>query len=89
MFNRTSASTWRDIKVYQNTAYIVSEARDHGMQVFDLTELRGKTEFKMLQATAEYTQFGNAHNIVVNEDSGFVYAVGATDSNYARSCSGQ
>merc|ERR1719346_521712 len=36
----TSASTWRDIKVYNNRAYIVSEASRHGMQVYDLTRLR-------------------------------------------------
>ena len=32
---------WRDIKVYRNHAFIVSEAMMHGMQVFDLTQLRG------------------------------------------------
>ena len=31
---------WRDIKVYADHAYIVAEARSHGMQVFDLTRLR-------------------------------------------------
>src|SRR5690606_18123816 len=33
----TENSIWRDIKVYKNHAFIVSEAFDHGMQVFDLT----------------------------------------------------
>ena len=37
----TSNSMWRDIKVYNNHAFIVSEANDHGMQVFDLKHLRG------------------------------------------------
>ena len=33
--------TWRDIKIYQNHAYIVCDADGgHGMQVFDLTQLR-------------------------------------------------
>ena len=36
----TGESIWRDIKVYQNHAFIVSEASNHGMQVFDLTRLR-------------------------------------------------
>lgn len=31
---------WRDVKVYKNHAYIVSEAYGHGLQVFDLTLLR-------------------------------------------------
>ena len=36
----TVASLWRDIKVYQNHAFIGAEASGHGMQVFDLTTLR-------------------------------------------------
>jgi choice-of-anchor B domain-containing protein len=36
----TVSSLWRDIKVYQNFAFIVSEASGHGMQVFELTQLR-------------------------------------------------
>ena len=35
----TVASDWRDIKVYADHAFIVSEAAGHGMQVFDLTRL--------------------------------------------------
>ena len=31
---RTDPSTWRDMKVVNNAAYIVSEAADHGMQVY-------------------------------------------------------
>ena len=73
----TSNSTWRDIKVYADHAFIVSEASGHGMQVFDLTQLRDvvspPTTFSN---TAHYGGFGNAHNIVINEESGFAYAVG-------------
>ena len=36
---QTGNSLWRDIKVYRNYAFIVSEASGHGMQVFDLTQL--------------------------------------------------
>ena len=39
----TSNSSWRDIKVYANHAFIVSEANGHGMQIFDLTQLRNVT----------------------------------------------
>ena len=39
----TAASPWRGIKVFANHAFIVSEAIDHGMQVFDLTQLRDVT----------------------------------------------
>eukprot|EP01052_Picozoa_sp_SAG31_P014170 SAG31_NODE_871_length_11335_cov_4.910822_11_plen_78_part_00 len=36
----TTSSTWRDIKVFRNVAYIGSEASGHGVQIYDLTELR-------------------------------------------------
>lgn len=36
----TVVSLWRDIKVLNDHAYVVSEAPAHGMQVFDLTALR-------------------------------------------------
>ncbi|MEC7822173.1 MAG: choice-of-anchor B family protein [Candidatus Neomarinimicrobiota bacterium] len=75
----TNNSTWRDIKVYNNHAFIVSEASGHGMQVFDLTELRNVTNSPVqFTATAHYSQFGNAHNIFINEDTGFAYAVGTS-----------
>ncbi|MDG1571356.1 choice-of-anchor B family protein [Robiginitalea sp. M366] len=74
---QTANSLWRDIKVYANHAYIVSEAAGHGMQVFDLTQLRNVSNPPVsFTPTAVYTGFGNAHNIVINEASGFGYAVG-------------
>ncbi|TDR19318.1 choice-of-anchor B family protein [Marinicella litoralis] len=77
----TGNSSWRDIKTYNNHAYIVSEASGHGMQIFDLTQLRNVPNPPVdFTATANYTEFGNAHNIVINEDSGFAYAVGANCS---------
>src|SRR5262245_459267 len=36
-----SRSLWRDIETYQRHAFIVSEAFDHGVQVFDLGALFG------------------------------------------------
>jgi choice-of-anchor B domain-containing protein len=74
----TVNSLWRDIKVYNNHAFIVSEAPGHGMQVFDLTKLRNVVNLpETFTADATYTGFGRAHNIVINEDSGFAYAVGS------------
>ncbi len=75
----TSNSSWRDIKVYQNHAFIVSEASGHGMQVFDLTRLRSVTNTpEIFTADAHYTGFGSAHNIIINKVSGFAYAVGTS-----------
>jgi len=74
----TGNSLWRDVKVYNNHAFIVSEASGHGMQVFDLTRLRNVSNPPAtFSADTRYTQFGNAHNIVINEDTGFAYIVGA------------
>ena len=73
----TDGSTWRDIKVYKDHAFIVSEAANHGMQIFDLTKLRDfPGSIQDYQADVHYTQFGNAHNIVINEDTGYAYVVG-------------
>ena len=71
-------SIWRGIKVYGNHAFVVSEARFHGMQVFDLTQLAAVTAPpQTFAATAWYGGFGTAHNIVINEETGFAYAVGS------------
>jgi len=39
-----SNSLWSDVKTYENWAFIVSEAGNFGMQVFDLNSLQGLTE---------------------------------------------
>ena len=78
-------STWRDIKVYNNHVFVVSESSGHGMQVFDLTQLRGLSEDGDRDFTEDvlYTgsggnSVGSAHDIVINEDSGFAYIVGSS-----------
>lgn len=74
----SSNSTWRDLKTYGYYVFIVSEAIDHGMQVFDLRRLRNVTS-PPVQFTEDawYGNFGRAHDIVINEASGFAYAVGS------------
>ncbi len=75
----TVSSSWRDVKVYKDHAFIVSEAAGHGMQIFDLTRLRSVANAPAtFDADVLYTEFGNAHNIVINEETGFAYAVGTT-----------
>lgn len=77
----TSSSTWRDVKVYKNHAFIVSEANNHGIQVFDLTRLRSVVNAPQdFTPDAHYTGIGSAHNIVINEDSGYIYPVGTSRS---------
>lgn len=73
----TVSSIWRDIKVYNNYAFIVSEASNHGMQVFDLTRLRNVVSPPVVfTEDAHYAGFGRAHNIVINPSVGLAYGVG-------------
>ena len=78
----TQNSTWRDIKTYNNHAFIVSEASNHGMQVFDLTRLRDVSNPpEIFDEDAHYSGFGSAHNVIINEDSGYAYGVGTSTFN--------
>ncbi|MXZ17228.1 MAG: choice-of-anchor B family protein [Rhodothermaceae bacterium] len=74
------ATIWRDIKVYKDHAFIVADlAREHGMQIFDLTQLRGLIDTPVeFEVTAHYSQIHSAHNIVINEETGFAFAVGVS-----------
>lgn len=76
MGSPTSHSVWRDMKVYADHAYVVAEITGHGVQVLDLTRLRGLTEFTELDADARYQEVSAVHNIAINEETGFAYAVG-------------
>jgi choice-of-anchor B domain-containing protein len=74
---QTQSSNWRDIKVFSDHAYIVADsAGAHGMQVFDLTRLRGIAAPQTFAADVVYGDFGSAHNLAINESSGYAYAVG-------------
>ena len=87
---QTTATSWRDVKVHDDHAFIVSEASGHGMQVFDLTRLRAvQSPPVTFGADVVYTGIGSAHNIVINEETGFAYAVGAPRirSSQPASCS--
>lgn len=78
----TDPSIWRDIKVYNNYAFIVSEASGHGMQVFDLTRLRNVANPpETFTEDAHNGDFGSAHNIAINEETGYAYVIGANDFN--------
>ena len=76
----TVDSFGRDTKVYQDHAYIVTDGRsavNHGgIQVFDLTRLRGLVAPQTFSADVVYGDFNRAHNVAINEESGFAYAVG-------------
>ena len=79
----SGVSDWRDIKVYRNFLYVVSEASGHGLQVFDLRHLlEVKNPPVTFSEDAHYSGFGTAHNIVINEDSSFAYIVGSNSCGW-------
>ncbi len=81
------ASSWRDMKVYKDHAFIVADgAQAHGMQVFDLRRLRSVTSPQTFTEDAHYDRIHSAHNIVIDTTSGTAFAVGA--SSGGETCGG-
>jgi choice-of-anchor B domain-containing protein len=82
MHEGSRANVWRDVKVYENHAYVVADnAGDHGMQVFDLTQLRDVSADERpvtFEETAHYDKINSAHNVVINTDTGYAYIVGSS-----------
>lgn len=78
--HNNGSDSWRDIKVYNDHAFIVADGggnSSHGLQVFDMTLLRTTSPGGTLSETTHLSGFGAAHNIAINEDSGFAYIVGS------------
>ncbi len=83
-----NTSYWRDVKVYNNYAFIVADGVGaHGMQVFDLTILRNGVDSDLTFNGSQVLRFtgnggtgdltiGSCHNIVINESEGVAYLVG-------------
>ena len=91
----TTASYWRDVKVYNNYAFIVADnVGAHGMQIFDLTILRDGINGDFTYEESEYPNriinytgdmgdltIGSCHNIVINESESVAYLVGCNSAN--------
>ena len=73
------SNTWRDMKVFRDHMFVVADgAGQHGMQIFDLTQLRDATEAREWEPTALYEDVASVHNVAINEETGFAYLVGAS-----------
>ncbi len=75
------AAAWRDMKVFNNHAYIVADGSgQHGLQVFDLARLRNLdgSNPPVMEPDFLYTDIASAHNIVINEETGIAYSVGGS-----------
>ncbi len=81
--NGTRPEWWRDMKVYNNHAYIVADkSAGDGMQIFDLTQLRNFSGAPIqFQSTSLFNGFVSAHNIFINEESGYAYVMGTSGAN--------
>ncbi len=82
-----ASGVWRDLKVYDDHVFVVVDVYgSNGMQVFDLTELRSHdgTEPVTFSETAHYDGITEAHNIAINEDTGFAYLVGSISDECGR-----
>jgi hypothetical protein len=70
------------MKVYENYAFVVADnAGDHGLQVFDLTRLRGVEPGDQpvsFDRCAHYDRVNSVHNLFVNEPTGYAYLVGSS-----------
>lgn len=71
----------REVNVYRNHAYIVADGSgaDNGLQVFDLTQLRGRSGPPVsFPETSRLTAAGKVHTFTVNPETGFGYGQGGT-----------
>ena len=81
MTEGANSAIWRDMKTYKDHAFIVADASgQHGMQVFDLGRLRALdgSNPPTLKPDYTYDKIASAHNIVINEETGFGYSVGSS-----------
>lgn len=73
----SAVNFWRAVKVYKNHAFVVAESGPHGLQIFDLTQLRDVKDAPVkFQETAHYDGIGAAHSVVMNEETGYLYSTG-------------
>ena len=85
---------WRDVKTHKDWAYVVADGSEHGLQSFNMRNLIAKAkehqienpgqiyDAKSLATIGEdivtYMEISNCHNIFINEDTGYLYAVGSS-----------
>lgn len=84
IMTHTGNASWRDMKVFNDHCYIVSDGNGaHGLQIFDMTELRtaDPANPQNITPSAHYDGFTRAHNIAINEETGFAYIVGSNKAS--------
>jgi choice-of-anchor B domain-containing protein len=72
-----SALIWQDVEVYKNHAFVVCDLAPCGMQVFDLTRLRGVKDAQTWAPNLVYVVTPITHSIDINPETGFAYLNGS------------
>ncbi|KAK0711749.1 hypothetical protein B0H67DRAFT_685317 [Lasiosphaeris hirsuta] len=89
-YYKAEESLWREIKGYKSYIIIGSEAKDHGVQIFDLSKLLTVDPAKPVlfssehDLTAHWTEglpAGRSHNVVTNEELSYGVATGFSPRN--------
>ena len=76
------SSTWADVKVYQNVAYLVTEREDSGIQVINMSNI----DNHVVTLERTITSVGRSHTITVDTTSGFLYTCGSRQSSGTTTC---
>jgi len=71
-----TGSLWRDAKVFQQYCYVVSEGAGSGIQVIDMGQIDAGTVTQVNLINDVGTS--SSHNVVVDEDSGYLYRCGGS-----------
>lgn len=78
----TENNLWRDLEVYNNYCFVVSEANAHGLQVFDLMQLDGVSNPPVeFDESEHYNGFGHCHTLTIDAVSGYCYCNGTSTYN--------
>lgn len=77
-----TSSTWADIKVRGDFAYAVTEAGGTGIQVIDMSQI----DSGIVTLVRTIASPGRSHNLVMDEQNGFLYTVGSNQSSGTTTC---
>ncbi|MBL8047417.1 MAG: choice-of-anchor B family protein [Chthonomonas sp.] len=75
-------STWSDIKVYRDHAYVVTEAAGSGIMVINLSQV----DQGIVTLVRTIASPGSSHNIHIDETSGFLYTCGSRTGTGTTMC---
>lgn len=70
-------AVWRDIKTYNNYAYVVADQGDDGLLIVDLSNLPGPVTHQYFNVPVNGNTLLKAHNIFIDITTGLAYLAGS------------